>query len=133
MGNSGLLVANPRLVGIGSRSAVPQQVSMKPTINIEEQMRFQMNCRAEGVGEFVAPGESAVVTVAQEILRRGRTEMWESIGVYAKEEPDGTLSVRVVVFNPDWDEPLQIACTRSRPHDPGCIVPLGCCLDHIAS
>lgn len=105
---------------------------MKPAITIQEQMHFQVNCRAEGVGKFGAPGESVVVTVRQEILRRGTTEVWESVGVYAKKEPDGTLSVRVVVFNPDWDEPLQIACIRSRPHDPGCLTPLECCLDHVA-
>jgi hypothetical protein len=105
---------------------------MKPATTIKEQMHFQVNCKAEGVGEFVVPGESVVVTVGQEILRRGTREMWESVGVYAKEEPDGTLSVRVVVFNPDWDEPLQIACTRSRPHDPECLTSLGCCLDHVA-
>jgi hypothetical protein len=108
------------------------QTPMKPAINMQEQMHFQVNCRAEGVGEFAAPGESVAVTVGQEILRRGTPEVWESVGVYAKEEPDGTLSVRVVVFNPDWDEPLQIACIRSRPRDPGCLTPLGCCLDHIA-
>lgn len=120
-------------VGRDCFQKVVHRTGMKPARTIQERMHFQVNCRSEGVGEFVAPGESAVVTVAQEILRRGRTEMWESVGVYAKEEPDGTLSVRIVVFNPDWDEPLQIACTHSRPHDPGCIVPLGCCLDHIAS
>jgi len=105
---------------------------MKPAITIQEEMHFRVNCKAKGVGEFVAPGESVVVTVGQEILRRGAREMWESVGVYAEEEADGTLSVRVVVFNPDWDEPLQIACTRSRPHDAECLTPLGCCLDHIA-
>lgn len=106
---------------------------MKPTIRNQKQMHFQVNCRAEGVGEFGGRGESVVVTVGQEILRRGTTEVWESVGVYANAEPDGTLSVRVVVFNPDWDEPLQIACIRSRPDDTGCLTPLGCCLDHVRS
>lgn len=105
---------------------------MKPTIKVQQDMHFRLNCRTEGVGEFVAPGKSVAVTVGQEIFRRGTKEVWESVGVYAKQEADGTLSVRVVVFNPDWDEPLQIACIRSRPDDPGCLTPLGCCLDHIA-
>lgn len=105
---------------------------MKPNIKNQKPMHFQVNCHAEGAGEFGAPGESVVVTVGQEILRRGTTEVWESVGVYANAEPDGTLSVRVVVFNPDWDEPLQIACIRSRPDDTGCPTPLGCCLDHMA-
>jgi hypothetical protein len=38
-----------------------------------------------------------------------------------------------VVFNPDWDEPLQIACMRSRPGDTTGLTPLGCNLDHVAA
>jgi hypothetical protein len=40
--------------------------------------------------------------------------------------------VRVLVFNPDWDEALQIASLRSRPADPQSLTPLGCNLDHVA-
>jgi len=38
----------------------------------------------------------------------------------SKEDEDGTLVIRVVVFNPDWDEPLQIANIKSRPQDGDC-------------
>lgn len=71
------------------------------------------------------------MTVAQAVRRNGRQEMWESVGLYAQEEPDGTLAVRVVVFNPDWDEPVQIACIRSRPQDKDSLVPLACDLNHV--
>ncbi len=57
--------------------------------------------------------------------------MWESVGLYAQEEADGTLTVRVVVFNPEWDEPVQIACIRSRPQDKDSLVPLACDLNHV--
>ncbi len=51
------------------------------------------------------------------LLRRGALEIWDSVSVYTQVKPDGTLVVRVVVFHPDWEEPLQIACIRPRPHD----------------
>jgi hypothetical protein len=36
------------------------------------------------------------------------------------------------VFNPDWDEPLQIACIRSRPGETSTNgAALKCNLDHI--
>ncbi|MFZ3258489.1 MAG: hypothetical protein WBD39_01245 [Candidatus Acidiferrales bacterium] len=58
--------------------------------------------------------------------------MWDSVGVYAHEEQDGTLVVRVMVFNPDWDEPLQIACIRSRLGEASTnLTALGCNLDHV--
>ena len=42
-------------------------------------------------------------------------EIWHSIAVYAKEDENGNLVIRVLVFHPDWDEALQIACIKSRP------------------
>lgn len=32
----------------------------------------------------------------------------------SKEDQDGTLVVRVLIFSPDSDEPLQIACIHYR-------------------
>jgi hypothetical protein len=58
--------------------------------------------------------------------------MWDSVSVYAQEDQDGTLIVRVMVFNPDWDEPLQIACIRSRPGEASTDgAALECNLDHV--
>ena len=71
--------------------------------------------------------------VEQRILRAGAQEMWNSLSVYCEQEPSGALLVRVVVFNPDWDGPLQIAAIRSWPNDPTIMVPLACNLDHIAT
>ena len=36
-----------------------------------------------------------------------------------------------MVFNPDWDGPLQIACIQSRAQDATCLSAIGCNLDHI--
>jgi len=39
----------------------------------------------------------------------------------------------VVIFNPDWDGPMQIAAVRSWPNDSKTLTPLACNLDHVAS
>jgi len=106
---------------------------MKPQGRLHEpehDRAFHINCEAASAGAFRAGTDSLTVTVAQQIRRKGVEEMWDSIGIYADRDPDGTMIVRVLVFNPDWDEPLQIACIRSRPQDPSCLTPLGCSLDH---
>jgi hypothetical protein len=58
--------------------------------------------------------------------------MWDSVAIESTAQQDGTLVVRIIVFNPDWDEPLQIASIRSRPNEPDCLTALGCNLDHVA-
>lgn len=71
--------------------------------------------------------------IEQCLRRAGRLEMWNSLSVYCEQEASGALLIRVVVFNPDWDGPLQIAAIRSWPHDPASLTPLACNLDHIAT
>lgn len=94
--------------------------------------QFHVACKAAGENQFCVGTESVSVTVGQLIQRNGRAEMWDSVGVYAEEDRDGTLIVRVMVFNPDWDEPLQIACIRSRPGEASMnMTALGCNLDHV--
>src|SRR5213595_3695771 len=77
-------------------------------------------------GELCVCAESVSFKVGQRLGREGGQEIWHSVGVYAKQEEDGTLVVQVLVFNPDWDEALQIASIKSRPHDGGCDTALGC-------
>jgi hypothetical protein len=57
-------------------------------------------------------------------------QMWDSVSIHADEDADGNLIIQILVFNPDWDEPLRIARICSRPHDMGCLTALGCNLDH---
>jgi hypothetical protein len=41
------------------------------------------------------------------------------------------VSLRIIIFHPDWEEPLQIACLRSRPEDAfGQASTLECDLEH---
>lgn len=76
---------------------------------------------------------SAISTFVSQRIRRNNVEQsWDSLLIYCEEEPDGTLAVRVLVSNPDWNELLQIACLRSRPHDTESLTALGCDLNHVS-
>ena len=98
------------------------------TVRCDKQ--FHVSCEAGTENNFSVGTESVSVRVGQCIRRGASEEIWDSVGVYAGEDGDGNLIVRVLVFNPDWDEPLQIATIRSRPRDEACSTPLGCNLDH---
>ena len=93
---------------------------------------FQIRCEAGEGNRFGVQTDSITVTLGQRVLREGGLEMWDSVGVYAKQDPEGVLIVEVLVFNPEWDEPLRIACIRSRPEDKSSLTPLVCGLDHSA-
>lgn len=93
---------------------------------------FRVDCDAGPAGRFRANANSVWVKVGQRIQRRGSQEMWASVAVETQQAQDGTLVVRVIIFNPDWDEPLQIASIRSRPDDPDSLSALGCNLNHVA-
>lgn len=93
---------------------------------------FLVDCDADGGHRFRAEADSLWLNIGQRVRRQNRVDLWESVAVEGKELPDGTLMIRVLVFNPDWDEPLQIAAIQSRPKDQGCLTPLGCNLNHIS-
>ena len=92
---------------------------------------FRLSCDAGRAGQFRADTDSVLVTVGQRIRHLDTQGMWDSVVVEGKAEQDGTLMVRVLVSNPDWDERLQIACIRSRPDDRDSLTALGTNLDHI--
>ncbi len=101
--------------------------------NSSQDKPFHVRCVAGQEIRFDVGADSLTVTVGQCIRRDGSEEIWDSLGVYAEEGEDGTLVVRVLVFNPDWDESLQIACIRSRPGDVTTLTALGCNLDHVTA
>ena len=70
--------------------------------------------------------------VGQRIRRNGLQQMWDSVVVHCDELLDGTLAVRVLVSDPDWDEMLEIAWIRSRPDDRQNQTPLDCNLHHVS-
>ncbi len=94
---------------------------------------FRVRCDAGEAGQFRADTNSVLVTVSQRIRHHDTQGMWDSVVIEGKAEQDGSLVVRVLVFNPDWDERLQIACIRSLPDDPDCLTAMNTNLDHIPS
>ncbi len=101
-------------------------------LSVKDSRKFEVHCNAGEAGELRVGTDSVSVQVGQRLRMDGAEEMWHSVGVYAKEDEDGTLVIRVLIFNPDWEEPLQIASIRSRPRDGACRTALGCNLDHVA-
>src|SRR5689334_9897595 len=93
--------------------------------------KFEVHCNAGEAGELCVGTDSVSVQVGQLVRTHGVEEIWHSIGVYAKEDEEGNLVIRVLVFHPDWEEPLQIASIRSRPCDARCEAAVGCNLDHV--
>jgi hypothetical protein len=70
--------------------------------------------------------------VGQRVRRNGIEQIWDSVIIHCDEVADGTLSVRVLICDPAWDELLQIAWIRSRPDDRENQAVLGCNLDHVS-
>jgi len=76
---------------------------------------FHLRCDVGAAGSFSANADRVSVIVSQQLLRDGRQQMWDWVVVHSKQAPDGTLSTRVLLCNPDWDEPLEIVNVESRP------------------
>ncbi len=100
-------------------------------LSVKDGRKFEVHCNAGTAGELRVGTESLSVKIGQRVRMDDAEEMWHSVGVYADQDDNGNLAIRVLVSNPDWDEPLQIACIRSRPGDGDCPTALGCNLDHV--
>ncbi len=73
------------------------------------------------------------VAVSQRVRWKNRQQMWESVSIRCDDSPDGGLLVRVLVSDPEWKSPMQIAAIRSRPDDASCLTALGCNLDQVGN
>lgn len=90
---------------------------------------FRVRCEAGSNNRVGVQADSATLTAGQRVLSNGFVEMWELGNVYAKPKDD--LTVEVLVFNPDGDEPLLIACIRSHPDGTSCLAPVARGLDQV--
>jgi hypothetical protein len=75
--------------------------------------RFEVRCNASHDGQLQVRTNSLSVAVSQLINRDQVGEMWQSVLIICEENEDGSLTTKVVVCHPDWDQNLQIACIRS--------------------
>jgi len=79
--------------------------------------KFEVRCHAGNSGHLEVASDSVSVRIGQRIRKEGKEELWSSLLVECKEQDDGSLAVEVVVFHPDWEEPVRIASLQSRPCD----------------
>src|SRR5436309_15095032 len=88
-----------------------------------DRRKFQVSCDAGSSGRFEAGTDTVSVRVGQRIRAGKQEEMWDSVQILCKEQPDGSLTVEVLVCNPDWEEAQTIAAIHSRPQDDGRATP----------
>jgi hypothetical protein len=79
--------------------------------------KFEVRCNASHNGQLHVRTRSLSVAVSQLIKRNASDEMWQSLLVICEETEDGSLTTKIIVCHPDWDQNLQIATIRSPiPH-----------------
>jgi hypothetical protein len=91
-----------------------QELKLNPIASTECR-KFEVRCHAGNAGHLEVASDSVSVRVGQRIRSEGKEELWGSLLVECKEQDDGSLAVEVVVFHPEWDEPLRIASIQSNP------------------
>ena len=108
-----------------------QQTGTSSQLQYQHGGHFHVDCHAGDAGSLRATADS-LSTIAGQQIRRGKdVERWNSVMIYSTQEDDGGLSLRIIIFHPDWGEPLQIACLRSRPQGASGEAPsLECDLEH---
>src|SRR6266700_7577791 len=75
--------------------------------------KFQIECDAGRAGSLRAKTSSISVRIGQRVGNEAQA-FWDSIIVLCEETADGTLSAKVIVCHPDWEQQLQVAHIQSR-------------------
>ena len=88
-----------------------------------DKRKFQVRCDAGSQGRFEVGTDTLSVRVGQRIRAGKAEEIWDSVQILCKEQPDGSLTVEVVVCHPDWEEARTIASIHSRPQNDGIATP----------
>lgn len=76
---------------------------------------FHVKCDAGTAGSLSSGTEKVTVTISHKIMRDGREQMWDCVFLLSQRELDGGLRTSVLLCNPDWDEPLEVATVDSGP------------------
>jgi len=82
---------------------------------VKDTRKFQVHCEAGNAGRFEVGTDTLSVVIGQRVRVGKQEEMWDSIHIVCKEEPNGSLTVEVLVCHPDWEETQKIASIHSRP------------------
>jgi hypothetical protein len=105
-------------IKLTSGNPYDQQGVQEPKLNDSaslEHRKFEVCCNAGEPGHLEVATDAVSVRIGQRIRKNGHEEVWDSLLVQCKEQDDGSLAVEVVVYHPDWDEPLRIASIQSNP------------------
>lgn len=79
--------------------------------------KFEVSCHAGESGHLEVVSNAVSVRIGQCIRRDGKHQLWGSVLVESKEQDDGSLVLEVLIYHPDWEEPLTIATIRSNGGD----------------
>jgi hypothetical protein len=74
---------------------------------------FQIHCDAGQSGALAATTDHLSARVGHVIRIDGTEQMWDFLLVLSKREKSGTLTTRVLLCHPHWDDPLEIAVIES--------------------
>jgi hypothetical protein len=115
----GQAIKKQEIAPIKSTSGDPYNKTVEePQLNSSARQdcrKFEVRCHAGNAGHLEVASDVVSVKIGQQVRREGKEEFWGSLLVECKEQDDGSLAVEVVVFHPDWDEPLKVASIRSNP------------------
>jgi len=92
-------------------------VTQNETPATQDRAKFGISCKAGGVTTLTTTADSLAIEASVRISRSNVTELWPCVGIYSREEEDGSLGVQIVAFHPNWEEPMQIAYFRSPSKD----------------
>ena|SRR5215831_6290016 len=91
---------------------------------------FSVRCEPPPSQRATETPQVLSVFISQRLRSHGVEQPWNTVMIHCDEEPDGALTTRVVISNPDWNERVEIARIKSRPSDPNSLTALGCNLNH---
>ncbi len=91
---------------------------------------LRVECNVDEEMSLSIPAAYAAFTAWQRVRRQGDEQLVESVHVRCKEEDDGSVTVRVVIWTPKFPDGLQIALLRSRPEDTSTDDDIECDLNH---
>ena len=78
-----------------------------------DERRFEVHCDARPHGQLHVKSQAISVAISQPINQNDVEESWQSVLIICEQSPDGSLTTKIIVCHPDWDQNLQIACIRS--------------------
>lgn len=116
----GQAIRKTEIESIKSSSGTPYKETPQEQLSLvasPESRKFGVRCHAGTAGHLEVTSDAVSVRVGQRIRNDGKEELWDSLLVECKEQDDGSLAVEVVVFHPNWDDPLRIASIQSNPFD----------------